>query len=238
MTTGTAAAMLPENEALATREWCHDRAAVYTALAELYARSLSEKWVKYFASPDFICLVNSLAFCRDYDASQLNAALDELKQAVEGQQTRALCQALSSEYSHLFILGARETVHPYASVYLSEWKRLQGDAWLAARKFFHEAGYAVKEQTILEDHLSVQCEFLAALCKAAAKATRKKKSDKLVELLKLQDVFLREHLLTWAPAYCQDLIRVSKHPFYRAAAQMTEGFLRLDAHILEQIIEG
>lgn len=230
---------LPESEASATREWCRDRAAVYSALAELYGRPLSEKWVKYFASPNFTYLVKSLAFSGDHDATLLSDSLDELKQAINGQNNRTLCQALHSEYSHLFILGARETVRPYASVYLSEWKRVHGDAWLAARNFLHEAGYAIKEnEKILEDHLSVQCEFLAALCKAAVLATKKKKSDKMVDLFKLQDVFLREHMLTWVPQYCQDLARVSKHPFYRAAAKITEGFLHLDAHILKQIIEG
>lgn len=236
--TANTAEMLPESEASATREWCRDRAAVYTALAELFGRSLSEKWVSYFTLPDFTNLIKSLTFSSDYDATQLSASLDEFREAVEGQKTRVLCQALHSEYSNLFILGARETVHPYASVYLSEWKRVQGDAWLAARKFLHEAGYAVKEHTIFEDHLSVQCEFLAALCKAAAKATKKKKSDKLVELLVLQERFLREHMLTWIPQYCRDLVRVSKHAFYSAAAKITEDFLRLDAHILKQIIEG
>lgn len=237
MTTSTAA-MLPENEAAATREWCRDRAAVYSALAELYGRPLSEEWVKYFASPAFIYLIESLAFSDDHDITLLSAGLDELKQAVAGQDNPTLCNALHSEYSHLFILGARETVHPFASVYLSEWKRVQGEAWLAARIFLHEAGYAVKEeQTILEDHLSVQCEFLGTLCQAAAKATKKKTAG-LEELFKLQNVFLHEHLLTWAPQYCQDLVRVSKHPFYRAAAKITEGFLRLDAHMLKQIIEG
>lgn len=237
MTAGTAV-MITENEAAATREWCRDRAAVYTALAELYGRSLSEKWVKYFASPGFISLVKSLAFSSDDDATQLAASLDVFRQAADGQKAGVLCQALHSEYSNLFILGARETVHPYASVYLSEWKRVQGDAWLAARKFLHEAGYAVKEETFFEDHLSVQCEFVAALCKAAAKATKKKNSDKLAELLVLQERFLREHMLTWVPQYCQDLVRVSKHDFYSGAAKVTADFIRLDAHILKQIIEG
>jgi TorA maturation chaperone TorD len=238
MTTCTAE-LLPENEASATRDWCRDRAAVYSALAELYGSPLKEKWVGWFISPRFIDLMKSFAFSDNQDNTLFNEGLEELKQAVESQSAAKLSLALQAEYSHLFILGARESIHPYASVYLSQWKRVQGDAWLAARRFLREAGYAVKEdKKIFEDHLSVECEFLAALCKAAVKATKKKTADKLVEILKLQESFLREHMLTWVPKYCEDIVRVSKHPFYSACAKITEGFLRLDAEILKQIIEG
>jgi TorA-specific chaperone len=232
-------ACLPEKEeAAATRDWCADRAAIYAALAELYSRPLTGKWLTWFTSPDFPVYLRS--FADGADSALLEEGLKELREAAEGKNIAELVRELQTEHSFLFILGARETVHPYASVYLSEWKRVMGEAWEKARIFMHEAGFGLPEENEnkqLEDHLSIECEFMHLLCKAAGKATRRKKKDRFRESLKLQESFLREHLLTWVPKYCTDVVRVSQHQFYRAMAKITMAFLTLEAATLKQICE-
>jgi TorA-specific chaperone len=235
------AVCFPEKEeAAATRDWCADRAAIYAALAELYSRPLTGKWLSWFASPDFPCFVRSFAAGDNTDSALLEEGLTELQESVEGKNISELMRELQAEHSFLFILGARETVHPYASVYLSEWKRVMGEAWEKARIFMHEAGFGLpeeKENKQLEDHLSVELEFMQLLCRAAGKATRRKKKDRFRESLKLQESFLRDHLLTWVPKYCADMARVSQHRFYRAMAKITMSFLALEAAALKQLCE-
>lgn len=235
------AVRLPEKEeAAATRDWCADRAAIYAALAELYSRPLTEKWLTWFVSPDFPGFVRSFAAGDSTDSALLEEGLTELRESAKGKSIAQLVRELQAEHSFLFILGARETVHPYASVYLSEWKRVMGEAWEKARLFMHEAGFGLPEESEnkqLEDHLSVELEFMQLLCKAAGKATRRKKGDRFRETLGLQESFLREHLLTWVPKYCADVVRVSQHPFYRAMAKITMAFLTLESAALKQLCE-
>jgi len=229
-----------KDAAAATRDWCADRGAFYAALAELYSRPLTEKWLTWFTSPDFPEYIRSLACGENTDTTLLDEGLNELNEAAQGKSLAQLARELQAEHSFLFILGARETVHPYASVYLSEWKRVMGKAWEEARLFMHEAGFGLPEESEnkqLEDHLSVECEFMHLLCKAAGKATRRKKKDRLQQALKLQESFLREHLLTWVPSYCADVVRVSQHRFYQAMAKITMAFLTLEAATLKQLCE-
>lgn len=231
---------LNQEEVLATREWCVDRAAFYAALAEVYSRPLTERWLRWFTSPDFPVYLKSFICCQDADTSLLDQGLAELHQAAEGKSIAQLVRELQAEHSFLLIRGGCQTVHPYASVYLSEWKRVMGDAWEKARIFISEAGFGLPEESenkIMEDHLSVECEFMQLLCRAAAKATRRKKHDQLLTSLKLQETFLREHMLTWVSKYCADVVRVSNHAFYRGMAKITEAFLVQDAASLKQLCE-
>lgn len=235
-----AALVIDQEEATAAREWCVDRAAFYAAMAELYSRPLTEKWLSWFASPDFPLYIKSFVDSHDAETTLLDEGLAELRESVEGKNVSELVRELQAEYSFLFVLGARETIHPYASVYLSEWKRIMGDAWEKARIFIHKAGFALPEDDEnkqLEDHLSIECEFMHLLCKAAGKVTRRKKHDQLLSSFKLQEAFLREHMLTRVPKYCADVIRVSNHRFYRAMAKITEAVLVLDAATLKQLCE-
>ena len=234
------ALLLNSEETAATREWCYDRAAFYAALAEVYNRPLTEKWLRWFTSPDFPVYLKSFFCSQDADASLLEQGLAELQQSAEGKSLAQLVRELQAEYSFLFIRGGCQTVHPYASVYLSEWKRVMGDAWEKARIFITEAGFALPEEgenRYKEDHLSVECEFMHLVCKAAAKTIQRRKHDQLLASLKLQETFLREHILTWVPKYCDDVIRVSSHAFYRGMAKITEAFLIQDALSLKQLCE-
>ncbi|MBS4008192.1 MAG: molecular chaperone TorD family protein [Clostridium sp.] len=232
--------VLNQEEATAAKEWCTDRAAFYAALAEVYSHPLSEKWLRWFTSADFPVYLKSFICSQDSDTSLLDQGLDELQQSTEGKSLEQLVRELQAEHSFLLIRGACQTVHPYASVYLSEWKRVMGDAWEKARIFINESGFSLPEEgenKYMEDHLSVECEFMQLLCRAAAKATRRKKHDQLLASLKLQETFLREHMLTWVSKYCADVVRVSNHGFYRGMAKITEAFLVLDAASLKQFCE-
>jgi TorA-specific chaperone len=234
------ALVLNQEEASAAREWCGDRAAFYAALAEVYSRPLTEKWLRWFTSPDFPVYLKSFVCGQDADTSLLVQGLAELQQSTEGKSLEQLVRELQAEHSFLLIRGGCQTVHPYASVYLSEWKRVMGNAWEKARVFISEAGFSLPEDgenKFMEDHLSVECEFMHLLCRAAAKATRRKKHDQLLASLKLQETFLREHMLTWVSKYSADVVRVSNHGFYRGMAKITEAFLILDAASLRQFCE-
>ena len=234
------ALLLDQEEAAATREWCVDRAAFYAALAEVYSRPLTEKWLRWFTSPDFPVYIKSFVCSQDADTSLLDQGLAELQQSTEGKSLAQLVRELQAEHSFLLIRGACQTIHPYASVYLSEWKRVMGDPWEKARVFISEAGFGLPEEgenKYMEDHLSIECEFMQLLCRAAAKNTRRRNHDQLQHSLKLQEVFLREHMLTWVSKYCADVVRVSNHSFYRGMAKITDAFLILDAASLKQLCE-
>jgi TorA maturation chaperone TorD len=47
--------------------------------------------------------------------------------------------------------------------------------------------------------------------------------DEAKELLDRQRAFLMQHVLAWAPAFCESLDAHAGHPFYAAVARLTAG---------------
>ena len=87
-----------------------------------------------------------------------------------------------------------------------------------------------------EDHIALEFEFMRVLCERASKALRAGESDGALRLLLAQRNFLHDHLVTWVPMMTADLRRFAQTRMYEGLAYLTDGFLRTDYAMLQDIL--
>ena len=145
---------------------------------------------------------------------------------------------LAVDYARTF-LGAgiheRDAAYPYESVYTSPEKLIMQDARDQVVAVYLARGLHVSEKMDFpEDHVALELEFMARLCWEGRRALKKKKG--LADCYREQKKFLEEHLLNWVPGFCADVEKYASTDFYRAAAKITLGYLRLDQGLLTDLI--
>jgi TorA maturation chaperone TorD len=162
--------------------------------------------------------VDSLA-----EASGLWAALTALRTAWEGPTP--VGPSLGEEYTYLFARNVRVALH--ASRYRDGGSVSSQD--LAQIAGTYEAfGFRVAEQAReLPDHLSVQLEFLAALCLKEAYALDQGWSGRASTARRARRKFVREHL-EWFPRFEREVVEHARLPFYPAAAAWAQAVLAQD----------
>jgi TorA maturation chaperone TorD len=126
-------------------------------------------------------------------------------------EARAL-EALAVEFCRLF-LGPQPPCVPYASAHRGE-ALLGGRARTRLEAFLHRVGFtcdAVAMRVASLDHLAVELAVLAHLYARMDTAA--------------VGVFLSEHVLPWAPAYCERVAAAATLGFYRTAARLVAALL-------------
>lgn len=135
--------------------------------------------------------------------------------------TEASPDALAADFARVF-LGPGETASQYESVYTSPKGIIMQDAWAFMREALHShgIGLAVNFPGLLEDHVSVELEYMAWLADCSDEAA--------------QAAFLSQHLLGWLPRFCADVEKYAETEFYRAAAALLAAYLESDARFLAE----
>lgn len=142
---------------------------------------------------------------------------------------------LAADYAKTFLgAGSAEgaAAFPYESVYTSPKRIMMQDAWNQVCDIYDMKGIerSVASTDLLEDHISMEMEFMAYLCDETSQYTE------TLAGLEEQREFLNKHLLNWAPEFCLDIKEHADTEFYRMVGQLTTGFLQLDSFILDKMI--
>lgn len=137
---------------------------------------------------------------------------------------------MAREYTRLFINGFPKVVAPpYGSVYLEKEGRVFGKTTSGVLKFYHEAGFTLKEDLgDLPDHIAHELEFMGILTAREAEVTG-------IERVRLEEVqmdFLSQYLLSWIPTFCGRVKQDSRLDFYQTLADLTGEFLQLEKNYL------
>lgn len=140
------------------------------------------------------------AAIKSKDTTTIDAALNSIK-------SENLLE-LQAEYTRLFINAPRKVpAPPYASVYLSNNKRLMQEGYDEAIRFYLEAGIEPVKGPEPADHIFYELEFIAMLIDAGQHT--------------LLCRFLKEHILKWYPQFLEHILRADPHPYYEAIAKNT-----------------
>lgn len=135
-----------------------------------------------------------------------------------------LGEELAAEHAALFVLPSG--VIPHEAFYLGTEQRLGGRVTITVEQFYRRAGMPVLDRCIeMADHLGLELEFMAALCRLEAELEDAGDPAALERCLDLQRTFLEEHLSRWAPACCENVVRHARYGFYKAIAHLTREFL-------------
>ena len=145
---------------------------------------------------------------------------------------------LAVDYTRVFLaagIATGEAAFPYESVYTSPEHLIMQQARDEVVAVFRSEGVdRLSELAEPEDHIAFELEFMALLCQRQLEALAKGDARRERELQNKQVAFLDNHLLNWVPAFCDDVDHYASTDFYRGAAKMTRGFVRLDRDLLEQ----
>ena len=147
-------------------------------------------------------------------------------------------ETLAVDYARIFLsAGVSEgAAYPIESVYTSPEHLVMQDAWEAVCKAYREAGFEKDPKVDAhEDQLGLEFAFLAHL------------NDRMIDAVKIGDDaayrrelaaskrFLTEHPMRWVADFARDVRKCPATDFYPAVSLVTEGFIAMDAALLEDL---
>src|SRR4030042_84440 len=141
--------------------------------------------------------------------------------------------ALETEFTRLFRgLGrAKSPPPPYESVYLDS-GLLYGPSTQRVADTYRR--FRVKGQNNEPpDCIALEMDFMRFLCDREVAAWE---TGNAQELLKEEEAFLREHLASWVPSFCENVRRFDTGVFYTGLADLTEGWILCDQQIIWSIL--
>lgn len=153
------------------------------------------------------------------------AAFDQLVELVQGNRHRlpAWLEEIQVEYTRLFIGPQEPPVLLYASCHLLPTRSVMSEETLAVRDAYSKSGLVVERLNSLpDDHLGVELEFLFALTRAAADA-----DDEMEEmrLLAERSQFIQRHLAAWGSQVADQISKETQDPFFRALGSLLRNVL-------------
>ena len=135
------------------------------------------------------------------------------------------------------IVDATLAAYPFESVYTSEKRLIMQESRDEMFKLLWEKNLGLqKGYDIPEDHLFIQMEFMAFMCKEALNAINENDEETANTLIKDQQAFIKEHLLNWVPKFCNDVRKFALTDFYRGLADVTERFITMDLAFIEDFM--
>lgn len=205
------------------------RADTYGLLARLFSAEVDEA-----------CL-DALRAMR-YPQGTGNEDVDEgyrrMHAYVSGAWERTL-DDLARDYARTFI-GSNTTSHsaayPNESVYTSAEHLMMQDARDEVMALYHAQGFVNEDGWPNgEDHVAVECEFMARLARRAAEALEAGDEERALQTLRAQEGFLDVHLAAWAPLFCDEVQKFSRTGLYDGAAVLLRGFTAHDLAFLQEL---
>lgn len=133
-------------------------------------------------------------------------------------------EAITDEYTRIFIGPHSPEVNPYESFYLTG--NLLDRPLANLRTHLKTMGIEKRDgYSEPEDCLAFELEVMRWLIDKQTGATNPEEENRW---LRLQSDFLKEHLLVWAPACARDIETARDAKFYRGAAKVLGGFLEVE----------
>ena len=142
---------------------------------------------------------------------------------------------LDVDFTNLFLLH----LVPYESFYTRDDQMIESGGDNPILELYNALDFRVQldqARVVSPDHIGVELEFMYMLCEALKKAFEANDKDGLIELLQVQQGFLKDHLLNWAPLYLINMKKESRTPLYHDGAELTLEFLLSDyEYVCEQL---
>lgn len=155
-------------------------------------------------------------------------------------------ETLAVDYARIFLSAGvtAGAAYPIESVYTSPEHLVMQDAWEAVCKAYREAGFERdKSVDVHEDQLGLELAFLAHLNDRLLAVVDKDPGLQSVENraafvsgLRAQKQFLEAHPLRWVHDFCRDVRKCPGSDFYPAVSLLTEGFIDMDAALVDDLI--
>jgi len=216
------------------------RATMYSFLSRAFKIEVDDRFLLEIGEvePTLRLLSQSQAGNELKEADRLLAEFAEQSKDLKGEKKESLLTELAAEYASLFLGMGPKPVHLVESVHLSKDHLLYQQPFHEIIQAYKSLGYE-KEKGFQEpeDHVAVEFDFMAKLCRWTAKTLDDGDIEKAIAYLNLQKEFLRDHLNLWVPKLCQELEKAAASPLYKGLAHLTKGFVAMDDGIPDHLTE-
>lgn len=209
------------------------RARLYQLLGTLYFIPHEPELLKFVASWSATQLEagNLTKFLSRQMRDGLNTMLRFFEERKE-ESWDELLEIVSVEFTRLF-RGVKQHYSPpppYESVYCESLGCVFGESTTAVLKEYRRFGFDLVDELRNEppDYLGFELEFMHLLCRAEARAWEQDKRDEAVKFVAAERKFVEKHLLTWLPLLCSKVREYDRIGFFRALADLTEGWVSFD----------
>ncbi|MFQ5996655.1 MAG: molecular chaperone [Dehalococcoidales bacterium] len=127
---------------------------------------------------------------------------------------------------------------PYESVYVDPGGQAAG--WIVAmlEREYAAAGLAISPSLKdLPDHVAVELEFMASLCRQEADAWNRKVLKEGVQTLECQANFLDRHLSRWLPEWARQVTIADGEGIYSVVAETARAFISHDQDLIDSLLD-
>lgn len=144
--------------------------------------------------------------------------VDGLEKAVESAQ---------ADYNRVMLGLGKRASHPWESAYTSVTGLLFREETLAVREAYLEQGFeAQRLMNVADDHIALECEFMARLAKKTCEEFAAGRDTKQLEAA--QGAFIEEHLAKWVGPYADDVAQDAPGSLYARASEALASFVLWD----------
>ena len=163
-------------------------------------------------------------------AAALRRSVDELAAAPGGHA--ALIERWAIDRTRLMRqTPGKHLPPPYESLYKKHSKgKEDSSVILAVQTFYRQLDICPQDACEAPDFLPMELDFLAALCRAEAKA----EEAEAARLRAAGKAFLSRHVGAWAAEYCKQALVEAKTDLFRAVLLLLPEILALDEKFLEE----
>ncbi len=144
---------------------------------------------------------------------------------------KQLVEILAQEFTRLFI-GPSSHISAHESIFAEMdncVSALWGESTGAVKSFIEATGLDYDpEFNGVPDHVSVELEFMQRMTEWEADKWRQQDRENAEYCLKVQRMFLDQHLSIWLPQFCDVVIKQADIRFYAGMAELTKNFLEFE----------
>jgi len=193
------------------------RSNIYGLLATVFRQEPSEALITELRDPRLLGVISDLGV--------------DLGEVFYSTPENELKEILGLEFTRLFI-GPDSHISAHESVF-AEMDCGIGGLWGArtveVKNFIETTGLDYNpEFTGVPDHISVELEFMQRLTEWEADKWNQDDRENAEYCQSIQRMFLEQHLLPWAPQFCDVVIARAEIPFYRAMSELAKNYLEVE----------
>ena len=193
------------------------RSNIYGLLATVFRQEPSEALITELRDPRLSGVISDL--CVDLGEVFYSTPENELR------------ETLGLEFTRLFV-GPDSHISAHESVF-AEMDSGIGGLWgvrtVEVKNFIETTGLDYNpEFTGVPDHISVELEFMQRLTEWEADKWNQDDRENAEYCQSIQRMFLEQHLLPWAPQFCDVVIAQAEIPFYRAMSELAKNYLEVE----------
>ena len=190
------------------------RSDIYGLLATVFRQEPSEDLIRELRDPRFSGVFSDLGV--------------DLGEAFYTTPETELIEILGLEFTRLFI-GPRDHISAHESIFAemdNGVSALWGETTVAVKNFIETTGLDYKSEfSGVPDHVSVELEFMQKLTAWEAEKWQQNDHANAEFCLKVQHMFLQQHLLVWLPQFCDVVMKQADIRFYAGVAELTKNYL-------------